>query len=1251
MNQLAQLDAPEITTWLVRVTQTIDRSLREPLRAEAMQVLSAGLEGMRVNLPMLAQLALLDDCLRVAHLAIEADGKIDADELSRVVELVRVAASKYCFLLPLYETFEGGATSADEARRFLRTHRSDAGPYGYRSASHWRGLALARLVEQHTRNASPLREHERMLARIMDEVFAGRRTEVERNARRKLRELFEPPPASGTDPRAVAFCRDDGPEVFSSVAHGSHIHESDPFDVESIHAEARDVFHQQLVRATTPEQMLRGHGRTLLILGESGSGKTHVLRALRAQVHGQRLGYVGYMQMTSDVGDYARYVLRNLVDSMEQPYDAPVLSESALMYLSDGLADGSRVDVPPDELELLRTGELTPEQLQDVVGRMIDRVVRTDGLDKLDADLVHALLLLQRRDPAIQRRVVKYLRCENLNDYDRRMLGGLASRDQPEDALRTLGQLALVMHELQLAALVLMIDQIEEAIPDGQSITRLQQAFDTLRAIADAVPSAVIVIACLDDVYDAVRQRLSRSLVDRLERDPAPVRLVSQREASEIEQMLIKRLDYLFGAFDVAWRDDDPLYPFTAAHVEAVSKLRARDCLAKFRDYHVACIAARAIVDNGTAVGTPRVDTPQPQAPAAEAAMAKLDRAWNDALSATAELPETDQELLDLVGEGLRSVSHELGVAIEARRERGHLVVEGPAVSRRVIAVCNRAPQGGHLGNQFDALRTTAADAMPIALRGSDFEFKAKTKISQQLAALLAAGGRAVTYTERELRAIAADGVLARQNHVEYGAWRQRQRPIAELAFVRAVLDLDRQKPSVVSPQPAPAAPAAAQATGKRATPPTTTSAAPSTVQTAPDTHSKPRRDSAPVITVDPDRIRLGVTSTLRAEPVSIPVEQIKTHVTFIGSTGSGKTTAALSVAEQLLERGISVLLVDRKGDLARYASEEWWTDPSSRDAERKRALRDRIDVALYTPGNALGRPLRLPLLPTLSDATVQERTQLAQFAASGLAGMMGYGTGSTHKHRLSVLQCAIQLLADNHDISLDLLLDTIERPDPELLRSVGNLQRYFAGLGEDLQTLRIQRGSLLAADGEALDLAALLPPPGDRARLSIINTSALGDVAILQFWVSRLLVELSRLARKRPSKTLQAAAFFDEADAYVPAQSSPPTKAPMFDLLRRARSTGLGILLATQNPGDFDYKARDNIATWLVGKVTQDRAIDKMRNLLATYPNVAPRLATQPTGHFFLLHGQAVEIKCDRSLMATEQMSEQEVAELARLR
>ncbi len=1251
MTQLSTLDRAELTAWLTRVTQTIDRSLRDTARQRALAALRTGTEGATASVPVLAQLALLDDCLRVAHLAIEADGAREpVDERSeemgggdpaglaggaggkaprgidmvRVSALVQVAAPKYFAVLPRYEEFDDGATTPDQVERFFVLHRSDDGAFGYAGADPWRGLALVRHVERHTHNAGPLRDLERMLVRIMDDLFAGRAGELERDARRRLRDLFEPPPVAGSDPRDVAFCRADGPEVFSSVAHGSQIHERDPFDVESIHGEAREVFHRQIVRATTPEQHQYGHGRTLLVLGDSGSGKTHLLRALRQQVHAQRLGYVGYLQMTSEVGDYARYVLRNLVDSIERPYDAPELAESGLLYLSDGLAEGCGSIAAP-ELDRLRNAELAGAELDDLIGGLVDRILRTERLSRLEPDLVHALLLLQRRDPAVQRRVIRFLRCEPLSGYEQRLLGGLAARDQPEDPMRTIQQLAAIAYELQLAALVLLVDQVEDTVPDGKTVTRLQQAIDVLRGIADAVPSVVVVMACLDDVYTAVRGQLSRPLIDRLERDPAPVRLASQRQRDDIEAMLVRRLDHLYAAFDVAVQDDDPLHPFSSAQLDAVTLFRARDAIARFREFHEACIAAGAIV--GAPAGKPVSERP---APGAEVeAVAEIDRAWNDALAASGGIPEDDAGVLALVGEAIRGAADEIGVELAVRSERPRqLIVEGRAITRRVLEICNGGAQGGHLGNQLDNLRALIpTGVVPVALRQSDFQFKAKTKISKQVGEFIAAGGLAIVLEERQLRAVAGARRVGDSHPDGFAAWRRANRPITHLAFVRAILDLDQvpRVPSSIQTQPMPQV-------DRRPAPPT----------------APPRTASQPV-GVDPARIRLGETTTMRKEPILLSLDRITTHVAVLGSTGSGKTTAALSLVEQLLERDVSVLLVDRKGDLARYASDAWWSDPGAPDAERRARLRARIAVDLFTPGNPHGRPLRLPVIPALADATTAERDQLARFAAAGLAAMMGYGTGTTHRHKQSVLQCAIQLHADAGEVTLDALHDTINRPDPELLTRVGPLQRFFAPLSEDLQTLNIQRGGLLAGGGEPLDAAALLPPAGERTRLSILSTAALTEIPVLQFWISRLLVELARLARKRPTKHLQAAVFFDEADAYIPATANPPTKAPMFELLRRARSEGVGVLLATQNPGDLDYKARDLIGTWLVGKVAQDRAIEKMRHLLSSYPNVGSRLATQPTGHFFVLGDGVREIKADRAMMSTEQLGDAELAELAR--
>ena len=46
-----------------------------------------------------------------------------------------------------------------------------------------------------------------------------------------------------------------------------------------------------------------------------------------------------------------------------------------------------------------------------------------------------------------------------------------------------------------------------------------------------------------------------------------------------------------------------------------------------------------------------------------------------------------------------------------------------------------------------------------------------------------------------------------------------------------------------------------------------------------------------------------------------------------------------------------------------------------------------------------------------------------------------------------------------------------------------------------------------------------------------------------------------------------------DEIFGYFPPTSTPPSKLPMLSLLKTARAFGLGVVLATQNPVDLDYK------------------------------------------------------------------------------
>lgn len=1222
------LSKDEIVTWLNGLTSKLNAGVtgaaRESLVAELQRDLGAS-----VTFHRLAALALLDDCLRIAHFATDLDGVVDDDELAVTLTLARVAAPRFFLVLPQYEAFGEPELSEPELIAFLRTHRDGGGPTA------WRGVRLCKRAATLTNNPALSTDLERMLARIMDEVFAGRDTAAERGARDKLRGLFESVASAGPDPRALAFCRADAPEVFSSVAHGAQVFERDPFDVDTIHADARTAFHRQLEAVITPANHSAGHGRMLLVLGDAGSGKTHLLRAFRTSVHERGLGYVGYLQMSSDIGDYARYVLTKLIDSLERPYIAPERPEPGLLYLSDGLTEHDGV-LTAAAIERLRTGVLTPDELPAFLGPLVDQLVRNDALRTVDSDLVHALLLLQRRDPALQRRVIKFLRCEPLSAYEQQLLGGLSPRLQPEDPERMVVQLGALAFQLHFAGLVLLIDQVEDAIPDARGHERIQRAIDAIRRITDALPSALAVITCLDDVYDQIRPKLSRSVVDRLERDPAPVRLTAQRNRAEIEVMLARRLEFLYDAVDVGWRDDDALFPFRAEQLDELNHQRARDCLSYFRKYQERCIAAASLVDPPSTTTPTTATLPPPPPPSDD-----LEREWNDALVLTRDTPDDDAGLLKLLERGVAACGDELGHRAQTELGsvgRPRLTIRQDGRRTRVVEVCNSNAQGGHLGRQIDALRERiTADTVAIAVRSSDFAFKPKTQIARQVGELVAAGGVTLPIEDGDLRAVLAFTELAERHagRASFTAWRTTTHPLARLALFRRLLDLEHApKPPVQIVLPLVQAP-----------PP------PPPPLPPPPLVVPPRAAALP-----PGHLRLGVTPTMRAEPVTVDVEALKVHAAFLGTTGSGKTTIALAIIEQLLERGVSVLLVDRKGDLARYASQSWWDEVPAEPvaAARKRALRERVRVDLFTPGEPNGRPLRIPVIPTgLGELTAQERDQVSTVAAGGLAAMIGYGRSDAHKKRAAVLKKAIELHADSTGATLNDLRDTIGRPDPELLAAVGSLTRHFAPLAEDLDTLDIQRGQLLSGDGELLDVGTMIAPPDGRPRLTIISAVALNDIALLQFFVSRLLVELARAVRRQPQPTLRAAALFDEADIYIPAVSSPPTKDPMFELLRRARSGGLGVFLATQNPGDLDYKARDNIATWLVGRVAQARAIEKMRNLIGAYPNVAVRLAQQTTGSFFLINpalgSTARELRADLALMKTEQLQEHEIAELAR--
>jgi hypothetical protein len=367
----------------------------------------------------------------------------------------------------------------------------------------------------------------------------------------------------------------------------------------------------------------------------------------------------------------------------------------------------------------------------------------------------------------------------------------------------------------------------------------------------------------------------------------------------------------------------------------------------------------------------------------------------------------------------------------------------------------------------------------------------------------------------------------------------------------------------------------------------------------------------------------------------------LTTHGVCVGMTGSGKTGLCIALLEEAAMDGIPALLIDPKGDLGNLLLTfpqmsgadftPWVNEEEARKAglstedfaaaeaekwqaglaewgqtpERIAALREKADIAIYTPGSTAG--IQLSILRSF-DAPPPEiagdRELLAervQSTTAGLLGLLGINADPLKSREYSLLS-AILLHCWRQGTSPDLatLINAVQNPP---LDKIGALALDDFYPPKQRMDLVVALNNLLASpgfatwrEGEPLDIAKLLHTPEGKPRLAVLSIAHLSD-AERMFFVTTLLEEVIAWMRRQPgTPSLRALLYLDEIFGYLPPVANPPSKPPLLLLLKQARAFGLGLLLATQNPADLDYKALANCGTWFIGRLQTDR--DKQRVL-----------------------------------------------------
>ena len=383
-----------------------------------------------------------------------------------------------------------------------------------------------------------------------------------------------------------------------------------------------------------------------------------------------------------------------------------------------------------------------------------------------------------------------------------------------------------------------------------------------------------------------------------------------------------------------------------------------------------------------------------------------------------------------------------------------------------------------------------------------------------------------------------------------------------------------------------------------------------------------------------------------KAEPNDKPLHydpaDLTTHAIITGMTGSGKTGLCITLLEEAALQNIPALIIDPKGDLTNLllhfpdlAPQDFqpWIDPETArrsgvsveqsavetarvwkdglakwgmDSARVRALKNAAQFSVYTPGSDAGIPVSVLSSLAVPDLDWRENRELLRekiaSTVTALLGLLGEEDIDPLQSREHILLSHILEYAWSRGKSLDLteLILQTQTPPFDKLGALP-LNTFFPAKART--SLVMQLNAILAApsfetwrEGQALDIPDLLYTPDGRPRHSVFYLAHLSETERMFFTTLLLTAVETWMRTQGGSNSLRAIVYMDEIFGYIPPQRNPPSKQPLLRMLKQARAFGVGLMLATQNPVDVDYKGLSNAGTWFIGKLQTER--DKERLL-----------------------------------------------------
>ncbi|MEV0677847.1 DUF87 domain-containing protein [Actinosynnema sp. NPDC050436] len=957
----------------------------------------------------------------------------------------------------------------------------------------------------------------------------------------------------------------------------------------------------------------------IVLRGERGVGKTHMLGWLRQHV--QERGGAFFLLKLLDGHSFWAGAVHGVVGGLLDRQGG---------QLGRLLGELGRLTGQDRETTLRLTGTL-PVRGQDVEALL-------DGLRSVDAqvavecqDTLRALVLYRAKGKAWEAGNAYLVLPEGVEAADRAEWGFRVASRPPQLLLGDLSRIFALV-----GPVVMAVDQVDSVITQaadgpGQP-TLVDRLADGLMRVREETRRTIVVVACLPRSWELVEHHAVNSAADRF-------RVLDLRTAmpsAAVATALVERhLAGLYGEIGftpphATW----PVHPSAFAGPD-VAHWTPRRLLQRVDEHIRRCLAhdtVEELRDFATEVepaGRPAV-VPQE----ADRLDALFDRLRDAAdVGAPLDPQREDERMQALLGAALHCFVLERGAdgpALTVDASRGG----NPPLHARLRLTVDEAGEG-EVHWSFRAIAHTHPRAVLARLKSAQLEadlrrgddkrhlvvlrntaFSGGPATTAALEAFRADGGLVLPLDEGDLRLFTALEKMRDQSPPGFLPWLLARRPATSSRLLASALaDLDHFAATPVpqvrrdDPDPLPEWP------GVSGTLLDVTAAV------VDEDSGTPGQGAAPEPAADEPSVRLG-TAIMTGTPFTVPLALLRKHTVVFAGSGSGKTVLLRRLVEEVALQGVSSILIDTNNDLARLG--DAWPSPPALwepgDAERAhRYLRD-TDVVVWTPRREAGRPLTLDPLPGFDrdpDDPDEFRTAI-DAAVAGLVPRINVAGRRAITGKAVLTQALTHFVRGGGGELRDFLAYLADLPPGA--STVRDAPRLASDMADGLNAEMIN-DPVFGGAGERLDPGVLLtPPPGKRARVSVISCIGLPNDDQRQTFVNQLQLALFSWIKRNPARDRPLGGLFvlDEAQTFVSSRTTTASTQSTLTLASQARKYGLGMVYATQAPKALHNVVSGNAATQFFGLLNAPVQIQAASDLARAKGGRVDDVSRLPAGQFY---------------------------------